>query len=126
MTEVTLIWDGDDADERSAPSGEDVREQIARLDGTTHTLVMIERDGETLAVGGSQAGMIVYAEGADGAFWQVLSPETSSDDPVVVVAGGQPSEYPAKFVTTVDAAVAAATEFAASGHRSEHVDWERT
>jgi len=92
---------------------------------------------------GSQAGSIVRSskpgrsnigkiepegssrpEGIDGRFWQLRSADVS-DELVQMVAGGQPGEYAARFVTSRADAIRAATEFAATGERAP-LGWEQT
>ena len=125
MTELILIWDGEDAGEQAGPDVGDIQRRISGLNGAGRTLVMLERDGATFAVGGSQRGVIAYLEDTDGEFWQVLSTGSTSDEVVEVVAGGQPGEYPSRVVTSPDAAMIAASEFARSGGRSDQVGWEQ-
>jgi hypothetical protein len=119
-----VSWDGDDAGEEEAPDPEQIARLINRLDGRTRTLVMLHRAGSVLAVGGSQTGMVVYIEDSGGRFWQLRSADVS-DELVQMVAGGQPGEYAARFVTSRADAIRAATEFAATGERAP-LGWEQT
>lgn len=126
MTDVTLTWDGPDQGELANPPVTEVRRRIDDLNGHDRTLVTLDRGGEYLAIGGSaEHGLVVYIEGGQGTeLWQALSPGTSSEETVLVVSGGQPGDYPARIVTTLEVALSAATAYAESGGRSSDVRWE--
>jgi hypothetical protein len=126
MTDVTLTWDGPDEGELADPPATAVRRRVRDLDGHDRTLVTLDRAGGYLAVGGSaEDGLVVHVEVGEGTqLWQALSPDTSSEEPVRVVAGGQPGDYPARVVTTLEVALSAAIAYAASGERASDVQWE--
>ena len=126
MTDVTLSWDGPGGGELADPPVAEVRRRIEDLNGHDRTLVTLDRGGDYLAVGGSaEQGLVVHIEVGQGTeLWQALSPGTPSAETVVVVAGGQPGDYPARMVTTLEVALSAATAYAESGQRSGDVRWE--
>jgi hypothetical protein len=128
MNDVTLTWDGPDGGELADPRAVEVRRRIEDPNGHDRTLVTLDREGEYLAVGGSaDEGLVVDVEVGQGAeLWQALSPSTSSAETVIVVAGGQPGDYPARIVTTLEVALSAAIAYAESGERSSDVRWERS
>ncbi len=127
MTDVTLSWDGPGGGGVAGPRAAEVCRRIEDLNGHDRTLVTLARDGEYLAIGGSaEQGLVVYIEVGQGTeLWQALSPRTSSEETVIVVAGGQPGDYPARIVTTLEIALAAAIAYAGAGERSSDVRWER-
>lgn len=127
MTGTSMTWDGDDEGEQLDPTADDLERMIRRLDGERRTLVSLQGDAGYLAVGGSaRDGLVVYADLGDGDFWTARSPDSTSTDPVTVVAGGQPGDYEARLVTTPDVALAAATAFLDDGTLSGQVEWEKS
>lgn len=127
MTPVEMTWDGDDGGELTDPTGPDLERAVRDLDGSGRTIVTLQGEAGYLAVGGSAtSGLVVYAELADGAFHSLLSPGTTSTETVVVVAGGQPGDYEARLVTTVDVALRAASRFLESGTLASDLEWEES
>jgi hypothetical protein len=126
MKQVTLTWEGPKEGELADPPEEEVQRRIEDVNGHDRTLVTLDREGEYLAVGGSASqGLVVYVDvGESTEFWQALSPSTSSEDPVIVLAGGQPGEYPARIVVTLEVALTVAVAYAASGERASGATWE--
>lgn len=56
-------------------------------------------------------------------YWVVVD-RHGGDGRFEIVCGGQPSEYPATYRTTKDAAVIAAQHFLATGTRTAELAWE--
>jgi hypothetical protein len=99
---------------------------VRSLDGRSRTLVTAEADGGAhLAVGGDAAAwVVVYATFDHQNFSRLARRTGGNSGSITLVAGGQPAEYPARCVVSVDAALRAATPFLLRGHLADDVGWE--
>lgn len=109
------------------PTVEDVEAAVRSLDGVQRTLVTLAGPPPAwMGIGGGAEGQfVVFATFDNEAFEQVVSP-TSGIETICLVAGGQPGDYPRRHVVTFDAALQAATTFAAEGSLAPTLVWERT
>jgi hypothetical protein len=93
------------------PSWDDVSKAIQRLDAKTFTMVTIEGPWEQhLAVGGGAGRHVVYATFDNYEFWSLLGHE-SMDGTVLLTAGGQEGDFPARRIVDLDQARIAARAF---------------
>lgn len=107
------------------PSWDDVLKAIRRLDATTFTMVTIERPGEQLLAGGGGAGQyVVYATYDNVEFWNLLS-STVDERTVLLNAGGQEGDYPARQIVDLLAAETAARAFFVEGQLESALAWEK-
>jgi hypothetical protein len=107
------------------PSWDDVSHAIQRLDAETLTIVTIQGPGEQhLAVGGGAGRYVVYAtfDGCD--FFNLLT--VACDGGMVLLnAGGQEGDYPARQIVDVDQARAAAKAFFVGRQLEPSLRWEQ-
>ncbi len=123
---VADAWEGvhDRGNEIQEPSLADMERAIDRLDGRTHTMVILGTANEAhLAIGGGGGQYLVYATYDNVTFWSLLS----SDAPegfMPLNVGGQVGEYPAKQIVSRDRAMMAARTFFVSGKRESALEWK--
>lgn len=113
--------------ELTRPTVEHVRHAVGRLDQARWTLVSLVRSPghPNLTIGGGAGHYVVYLAPREDVFFNLLS-ESQPDGPVVLVtAGGQPGDYPARQVVSQRQAVAAAVHFLAHGDMDPGQAWER-
>ncbi len=123
---TTVVWDDGLAErELASPEALDIIELVDALDGREHTLVTVYRGNAHVAVGGSAAsGLVVYVTFDGTTFHQLVSSGARSDDQVTVAAGGQPGDYPRRFVVDAPAAKAALRAFFERFVLDPGQDWE--
>lgn len=110
-----------------SPSEHDLDQAIERLDGTTYTMISLERLGEGeqhLAVGGGGGRYVVYATFDNEEFWNLVCSEPA-EGVVLVKAGGQEGEYPARNVVNLAQARSAGRAFLNSGELDRGQEWEK-
>jgi len=110
----------------SAASIADFDSALNRLDGRRHTLLTIvgEREDAHLAIGGGAGQYVVYVTPDNDEFWNVVS-EREDDEVVLLVAGGQEGDYPARQVVDRETARAAGHAYLRDFSREPSVSWEK-
>lgn len=90
---------------------EEFDQALDRLDARTYTMVTIQGDGEAhFSVGGGGGRYVAYATFDNEEFWSLLHPE-SSGGVILLNAGGQEGDYPAREVVSLEQARAAGRVF---------------
>jgi hypothetical protein len=123
---VADAWHGiyDTGGEVENPSLGDVEYAIERLDGRTHTLVMLGTSSEAhMAVGGGAEQHVVYVTHDNRSFWSLMSPR-APEQLIRLNVGGQEGEFPATKVVTRELAMKAARAFFANGEREPSLTWK--
>lgn len=126
MNQLVLAWDERHEErELATPTLADVAERLSALDGDSHTLLTLYRGDSHIACGGSaRTGLVVYVTFDNATFWQLVNPQGEKSD-VMVVAGGQVGNYPARNVVHLEAAMRAATKFFEIGELAYDEVWEK-
>jgi hypothetical protein len=126
-----LVWD--DADngelEQQSPDLEMIDERIRQLDGLYRTVVTLygATGGSCLTLGGSSdSGLIVYVAEHNQRFYQLKNPQNAAAEDRIVVAAGQPGQYPARDLVPLSDALKAARAYAHNGTRAAELTWEET
>ena len=103
---------------------DDLDHALQRLDGNTHTLVILEGEGEAhLAVGGGGGRYVVYATFDNVAFWNLVDPGATTGS-LIVNAGGQEGDYAVRQVVDLTHARAAAHGFFSRRELDPDQMWE--
>jgi hypothetical protein len=106
------------------PSWPAIQESIARLDGQEHTIAILSgKDEAHLAIGGGGGRYVVYATVDNQSFHNLVDPGRGAEEERLV-AGGQEGAYPARQVISLEEALEAAREYAATGALSKALHWE--
>lgn len=129
MFAKTATWDSyPESDlEVGVVNTDQVSRLVSALDGKVHTLVTLHGPDRYLTIGGDfVSGLVVYASMEEDKFLVAGRKGSAADEPVTVVAGGQPGVYPAVNLISGDQAVAIAATFARDGTLSGVVDWSST
>ena len=120
-------WSGaDDASWQVVdPTWDDAQQAIERLDATVFTLVTIGGPGEQhLTIGGGSGRYVVYATFDNWDFWNLLGANPDGA-PILLNAGGQEGDYPARQVVDKDRALRAARTFFTSLQLDPTLQWEQ-
>jgi hypothetical protein len=123
----TENWENNHNNERikEARTWEEVEAAIKALDGSRHTLVTLEAEGEThMAVGGGPGRYFVYVTFDNEAFNYLVNPSKSNKGELLVV-GGQEGIYAAKSCVDLSTTLKAAKGFAELGQMDKSVVWEQ-
>jgi hypothetical protein len=122
-------WSGTKSNNLESPGRtvEDAIDAVKQLNGRNHTQVVLKGEDRVLIVGGGNEGRysVVLAFGDDEAFCTLVNPESTSTQDVIIVTGGQAGAFPQNQCVTLDAAIAAVSEFFDSGEPSRALAWER-
>lgn len=120
-------WRGVLNDEWSleSPDWDAVSMAIERLDAKKYTIVTIQGPGEQhLAVGGGAGRYIVYATFDNWEFWNLLGQRVDGDK-IILNAGGQEGDYPARQIVDLAQAQAAARAFFVGLQLDPSLRWEK-
>jgi len=115
----------------ASPSFEQFAVALRRMDGRVHTLVVLQAcGGAQFTVGGGAGRYVTYVAADEETFWNLLLPGDRKEGAdmgslVLVNAGGQEGEYPARQIVDIDAAMQAGATFLQSGRIDEALLWER-
>jgi len=109
------------------PSWDQLNEAIQRMDAKVYTLVTIQGPGEQhLAIGGGAGRYVVYATFDNYEFWKLLdATAVRTDSPVILNAGGQEGDYPAREIVDLIQAQTAARSFFARRELDPTLSWEK-
>jgi Immunity protein Imm1 len=103
-----------------------VQGAIAALDGRSHTLVMLEAEGEThMAIGGGGAtGYIAYVTFDNEVFEYLVDRDCVGKGRVAIVVGGQEGNYSQRYAVGLALVLEAARLFVEAGEVDRSV-WEK-
>lgn len=103
-----------------------VAELVRSLDGARRTLVTLSPGGEAhMAIGGDAGlGMVVYMTADNMSFHNLHTRRQIAQASISLVAGGQPGDYDACHVVTLDEALAAALCYAEAGELNSELRWD--
>jgi hypothetical protein len=119
-------WDGVFNREEivETPTTADFDRLLDRMDGQIHTMIMLRRENDAhMGIGGGSGKYVVYAAFDNETFWNLIAPEREPGT-VMLNAGGQEGEYPARQVVTQDRARQAGHTFLATGELDRSLRWE--
>jgi hypothetical protein len=125
---VTDKWSGllCDEDEIHAPTVDDLDRVIEELDAKTHTLVSLYGEsGAYLSIGGGAGQYVAYASTSDEQLWNLLSDSDDRNGIVLLNAGGQEGDFPARQVVDKVLALQAARVFFGTGKLDFALRWEK-
>ncbi len=103
----------------------DVRDLLRKLDGKSHTLLGLERDGRTMMVGGGPDSFVVTFADASGADWSSWTSSGRSGTMVTICAGGQEGEFDAFQALDIDTAMSAVACFCDGGEMAPGLNWRQ-
>ena len=114
-------------DETLTPTADDVNQAVQALDAKTRTLVSLYgRDGAHLTIGGGTGQYVVYASSSDEQLWNLVADTGEAQSGVVMLnAGGQEGDFPARQVIAKPQALQAAQTFLQTGALDSSLRWER-
>jgi Immunity protein Imm1 len=120
-------WDGPivHSDENEAPTPDDIRAAVARLDGAACTEVSLTQDepfAYFTAAGGPDL-YLVTGETADEEILQLTTPD-AGDDTIPLVCGGQLADFARHDLVDREAATRVLTRFLNSGDHDASLAWD--
>jgi hypothetical protein len=120
-------WDGLSCSEEivDSPRLSDVERLVTLLDASTRTIMTLDAGAEQhMAIGGGGGRYIVYTQEQNGDLFNLISP-TATDGIVMLNAGGQEGDYPARQIIDFKTTLQAAAFYFEHAHRDERLHWER-
>ena len=113
--------------ESSPQTVDDATDAVKRLNGRNHTQVVLRGKDRVLIVAGGNEGRysVVLAVGVDQMFYTLTNPDGAADQDVIIVTGGQAGAFPQNQCVTLEAAIAATSDFFDSGEPSPALTWQR-
>jgi hypothetical protein len=113
-------------DEVLQPAKRDIEKAIFALDTLAKTSVALYGQGhDYMVIGGGIDQFIVYVATADDNFWSLLSEDERPTARITIEIGGQPGDYPAKFVVSLTRVLQAAATFFETGRLDASLQWEK-
>ncbi|ANH68022.1 Imm1 family immunity protein [Mitsuaria sp. 7] len=114
-------------EETLMPTADDLGVALCELDARSRTLICLYgQDGIDLTIGGGAGQYVVFASNADEQFWNLVNQAATDDSGVVLLnAGGQEGDFPARQVVTQPQALQAAQTFLQTGALDDSLCWER-
>jgi len=113
-------------EEIAAPSVVDLDRVIDALDAKTRTLVSLyAQDGANLTIGGGAGQYVVYLSTPDEELWNLLADDPDRKSTVILTAGGQEGDYPARQVVNKQRARQAGYAFLLTGQMDTSLPWEK-
>lgn len=114
-------------DETLMPTIEDVGQAVRALDAETRTLVSLYgRGGAHLTIGGGAGQYILYVSTSDAQLWNLVADAKEGKSGVVMLnAGGQKGDFPARQVLAQPQVLQAAQAFLQTGALDSSLRWER-
>ena len=109
------------------PTTDDFDRLLNRMDGQVYTMILLQREGDAhMGIGGGDGKYVVYATFDNETFWNLIGPEGPEGEPraIMLNAGGQEGEYPARQVVSQDRARQAGHAFLATGELDRSLRWE--
>ncbi len=121
---MRVSWDDEDGEHDTEGSASVVRARVRALDGDARTYVSLgDPDNHLMCGGDAGRGVVVYVQRGD--INEQLVSGGGDDSVEVVVAGGQPGDYPSRFVVPVESAEKAALHFLSAEEPDDGLAWER-
>ena len=115
-----------DESEIHAPTVDDLVRVIEELDAKTQTLVSLYgKEGAYLSIGGGAGQYVAYASTSDEQLWNLLSDSDDRNGIVLLNAGGQEGDFPARQVVDKLRALQAARVFFETGKLDSALRWEK-
>jgi hypothetical protein len=115
-----------DEEEIETPSLADIDLVIDALDAKVRTFISLYgQDGTFLAIGGGSGQYVVYASICNEQLWNLLSDKDVGKDIILLNAGGQEGDFPARQVVNKLQALQAAHTFALTGQLDSNLLWEK-
>lgn len=114
-----------DQDVIENPSADDFVRALAALDAEERTMLCLDlAEGQHLVIGGGNGKYVVYASLGNDNFWNLLT-ETEDRGTVLVTAGGQEGDFPAKQVVDQAQARQAGLFYMESGKLDPALCWKK-
>jgi hypothetical protein len=121
---IRSIHSEDSRWEKDNPTLADVDAGVRALNGTTHTLITLDVDGDHhMGIGGGKGGQVVVYMTTDNLNFQNLEDPSQDDRTVMMICGGQESDFSARRCIDVETALRAARAFAATGEAAPGLHW---
>ena len=120
-------WSGIRCEEEIAhdPSEDDFLLAFANLNARDRTTLCLEaRNGRRLVIGGGGGSYVVYCSFSDDEFWNLTSSATTNER-VMLCAGGQEGDFPARQIVDADHARQAGLSFIKHAQLDSGLRWER-
>jgi hypothetical protein len=120
-------WDGDYNFEwrDEGASRNEFEYALGRLDAKTYTLLTIHAEGDAhLTIAGGNGQYVVYATFDNEDFWNLIRSEDAGGT-VILNAGGQEGDYPARQVVGMPEAHVAGLFFLDFNHLDSSHNWEK-
>jgi hypothetical protein len=130
MKNITLTgdqWSGvyNQEWQRKNPTKDDFAGALSNLDASRHTMLTIRIDDEAhLTIAGGDGRYVVYATFDNEEFWNLLGSDTSTEV-VMLNAGGQEGDFPARQLVELNQAMSAGLIFLGSQKLDSSQKWER-
>jgi Immunity protein Imm1 len=130
MKKITLSgdqWSGiyNQEWQHESPSSDDFSNALRNLDALKHTMLTIHADDEAhLTIAGGNSRYVVYATFDNEEFWNLLGSGKSTEI-VMLNAGGQEGDFPARQVVDLNQAMSAGLAFLGSQQLDSFQKWER-
>lgn len=107
------------------PRIEDFDAALAKLDAAERTMITIQNSDEShLAIAGGNGRYVVYACFNDQEFWNLIQDDQAGGI-ILLNAGGQEGDFPARQVVDFDQASAAGRYFFQFQKMDPSLNWER-
>ena len=123
---VTRIDGPEDCAEQLSPNWEDIEKAIRRMDGNLCSLVILGIGDPTphMGIGGGRDGKyVLYATPDNWVFYNLVDPNASPGEQVLI-AGGQPAEYPNRQCLGLAEVLCAAKTYSETGQLDSSLVWE--
>jgi Immunity protein Imm1 len=120
-------WEGISNEEEiiENPTSFQFKRMFDRMDAKTYTMLTLQSDGEChLAIGGGAGQYVVYATFDNHVFWNLVRREGGSGT-VMLNAGGQEGDYPARQIIDAEQTRQAGLSFLQSGQLDQALTWEK-
>ena len=125
---VTDEWQGVQNNEQVVvePTVDAIAEAIEALDGEIRTMVsIVYRHPSHMEIGGGGPNRLYVVQATlDGEHYKVATRDVSPSGAVMVTAGGQEGDYPARRCVDLETALRAARTFASTGELDPAITWE--
>lgn len=111
--------------QHESPSSNAFSGALRNLDALKHTMLTIHANDEAhLTIAGGNGRYVVYATFDNEEFWNLLGTDTSTEM-VMLNAGGQEGDFPARQVVDLNQAMSAGLAFLGSRQLDSSQGWER-
>ena len=124
---VSDCWDGvfNHEEVLEAPTPANFEQFFGRMDAQVYTMIALQSSGYChMGIGGGSGRYVVYATFDNETFWNLIS-GAGEPGKIMLNAGGQEGEYPARHVVTLAEARQVGLAFLASGELDRSLPWEK-